>query len=921
MHKDRIDDWQLLLDYFAEEGPKLLRPAKGVLRHPSISATLPGASYSTQLWDWDTYWTARGLFQLAEMIKSQELCKKICVHAQGSLANFFECQSDDGRIPIMIDEEDPDPFGCLDKQNLEMNQAKPVFAQIALLVADVSGDVQWLEPQFDCLLRFYDAWINGNMSKTGLLVWGNDVAVAVDNDPAIFGRPPFSSAGLMLNCLFYQDLLAAAELAGRLGRNEDQRLLGDRARMLGESLQQNCWDRRDGFFYNVDVQCVDRRLELMPKFNPGMDMSWNCLPLKVQSFSGFLPLWCGLATADQADVLVNRHVLNDETFHAAYGVRTLAKDEAMYSLVQSGNPSNWLGPIWTISNYMVWKGLASYGFQHEADELAEATVRLLASDLRINGSLNEYYHPDTGAPLSHTGFMDWNLLVLEMMPSGECHFSKPWKKKRMNVSIDLTKEELRKKILGCWTGKNIGGTLGGPYEGIPGTHSLTFYDPVPTEPLPNDDLDLQVLFLEYLLENYNGTFGPDVLRQAWVDHCVFPWDEYGICQRNSELGLSGADVGAVDNWFADGMGAAIRTELWACLAPGDPERAAGFAWADAVCDHCGDGVWATVFISAMEAKAFIESDKRNLIECGLSYLPEDTRVSCAVRFVMQKWDEQHELMTVRDALVERFGTTNFTDVAANMGIIVLAWLAGEDDFGKSICHAVNCGLDTDCTCATLGSIFGIIDPDSISDEWKAPVGEEVKLSPEIVGIDPPADLNELTERTLQLSELLKNENPVIGDVKLRQMGGHPISLTYEQVADGIFDQNKVESVSLTNKATVPGHWFDAAPLAGDAEAVLLNLSFELKQDTAVRVMTYYRDRAKLWVDGESYAEYEPSQWFEGYHGPSFHRFQDQAPSLPLSKGKHSLMVALKNKTPGAHDVVIGVGDAEKNLWISNALIS
>ena len=35
--------------------------------------------------------------------------------------------------------------------------------------------------------------------------------------------------------------------------------------------------------------------------------------------------------------------------------------------------------------------------------------------LKANGTLNEYYHPDTGAALSHKGFMDWNLLVLEMI--------------------------------------------------------------------------------------------------------------------------------------------------------------------------------------------------------------------------------------------------------------------------------------------------------------------------------------------------------------------------------------------------------------------------------------------------------------------------------------------------------------------------
>ena len=47
--------------------------------------------------------------------------------------------------------------------------------------------------------------------------------------------------------------------------------------------------------------------------------------------------------------------------------------------------------------------------------LADKTLLLLSRDLEANGSLNEYYHPDTGAALSHKGFIDWNLLVLEMI--------------------------------------------------------------------------------------------------------------------------------------------------------------------------------------------------------------------------------------------------------------------------------------------------------------------------------------------------------------------------------------------------------------------------------------------------------------------------------------------------------------------------
>ena len=57
----------------------------------------------------------------------------------------------------------------------------------------------------------------------------------------------------------------------------------------------------------------------------------------------------------------------------------------------------------------------------------------------------------------------------------------------------MNEEILRKKILGCWHGKNIGGTLGGPCEGFPVVNHLTFYDPVPEGAIANDDLELQAM--------------------------------------------------------------------------------------------------------------------------------------------------------------------------------------------------------------------------------------------------------------------------------------------------------------------------------------------------------------------------------------------------------------------------------------------
>jgi putative isomerase len=384
-----------LLDYFGKTAPQLLRPVKGILTHPSIASSLPGKNYGTNLWDWDTLWTTRGLFRFATMTQNPGLRRQVGEHAIGSFMNFFDNQSDEGRVSIMIDETQADFFGTLKPDRPKsLNQAKPIFGQLALLIADQIGSVDWLAPQFDKLLRFYGSWVSGNQSSIGLLVWGNDVAIGNDNDPTTFGRPFFSSANLLLNCLFYEDLKAAAELARRLKRSADQQRLNDQARAQGERIQKYCWDPRDQYYYTVDVQC---------------------LPLRVQTFTGFLPLWCGLATPDQAKMLIQSNYLADDRFRGNWGVRSLSSKESMYCMDFSGNPSNWLGPVWIIVNYFVWKGLKDFGFQDQANSLADRTLRLLSTDLAANGSLNEYYHPDTGVPLSHNGFMDWNLLVLEMM--------------------------------------------------------------------------------------------------------------------------------------------------------------------------------------------------------------------------------------------------------------------------------------------------------------------------------------------------------------------------------------------------------------------------------------------------------------------------------------------------------------------------
>ena len=306
-------------------------------------------------------------------------------------------------------------------------------------------------------------------------------------------------------------------------------------------------------------------------------------------------------------------------------------------------------------------------------------------------------------------------------------------------------ETYKKKLNGCYIGKAVGGTLGMPFEGDLSTRELSFYTPVPTTMAPNDDLDLQVIDLE-IIRRFGLPVNRYHLSTLWEHLQDGGPDEYGAARWNVALGRYAPLCGYYCNKFYAGMGAAIRSELWACLAPGDPKLAVRLSREDACTDHYADGMEACVFLAAVESAAFNEnvSDEataRRLISIGLGQIPENGRLAKGIRYAVECIDSA-DPYTAREKFLDRFRVQNWTDVTINLGLIVISWLASGGDFSRAICIAGGLGYDTDCTCATLGSIIGIIAPDSIGQEWTAPIGDSLVLSTSIMGMHEPGTINE-----------------------------------------------------------------------------------------------------------------------------------------------------------------------------------
>jgi len=325
--------------------------------------------------------------------------------------------------------------------------------------------------------------------------------------------------------------------------------------------------------------------------------------------------------------------------------------------------------------------------------------------------------------------------------------------------IRIGRKEYRDKVLACWLGKNIGGTLGMPWEGRRHTHAFSFYEPVPTTPLPNDDLDLQLVWLK-MMEDTGVDPSVRIFADYWSRYAErYPWNEYGFFMRNFERGLRPPVAGCFENYFIDEMGSPIRSEIWACLHPGDPDEAARMAWKDSCVDHSGgEGMYGEMFWAAAEAAAFIEKDLHTLIRIGLNVIPCSSHVARAIREAVWCHENGISWGEARERIHTIFGGVQPCNAVPNHGFEIIGLLYGRD-FGDCLCKAVNCGYDTDCTGATLGSFLGIIGGTAVIPErWLKPVGEEIVLHKLTGSCDAPKNVRELTERMVRLAEKAMSGN-------------------------------------------------------------------------------------------------------------------------------------------------------------------
>ncbi len=346
------------------------------------------------------------------------------------------------------------------------------------------------------------------------------------------------------------------------------------------------------------------------------------------------------------------------------------------------------------------------------------------------------------------------------------------------------------KVYGGWLGKCLGGAAGAPVEGIKKLIPCEDFREMIRPDLPNDDLDLQLLWLEVLQKKGRRVTAAD-LAEAWDRQCWYPFNEYGIFLKNYERGILPPYSGSFNNpLFCEGEGCPIRSEIWGMVFPGDGDTAAAYAGMDGSLDHAGEAVWIEQYYAAVESIAFADgygaaveplvfadgygaaveplvfadghgaegANMEALLLGELHRLPEGSRARACVNLVMKTFHEDPcGWKKARARMLRKFGHFDFTNAVTNLGITVIALLYGGEDLWKVINIAFRCGYDTDCTCATAAAVWGILHgAEKIQEDLKALVNDRF-----VIGIDlerTDNSIRKLTEETCALGRKLALQN-------------------------------------------------------------------------------------------------------------------------------------------------------------------
>lgn len=367
--------------------------------------------------------------------------------------------------------------------------------------------------------------------------------------------------------------------------------------------------------------------------------------------------------------------------------------------------------------------------------------------------------------------------------------------KKLNFApSNLTDDGLFDKVYGAWLGRCSGCLLGKPIEGwhrerVTGLLKETENYPInryvssaiseelrkkfevidTTDPYGNaqqswinnvnympedDDTNYTIIGLK-ILEQYGPGFTPDDVAQIWLANLpiLHTFTAERVAYKNLVNMIYPPKSAGFRNIYREWIGAQIRADFFGYITPCNPALGAEMSWRDASISHLKNGIYGEMFVAAMLSAAAAIDDIEEIIEYGLSQIPEKSRLTEAVRKVL-KWKKEglhwkQAIDSVHQTYTEKL-SHDWCHTISNAIIVCIALIYGESDFEKSIGIAVMSAFDTDCNGATVGSIIGMVKgAKALPSKWIQPLNDQLRSGVDGFGL---VRISDLAKRTLDISK-------------------------------------------------------------------------------------------------------------------------------------------------------------------------
>ena len=245
----------------------------------------------------------------------------------------------------------------------------PILAWGIWEVYSCDKDISFIKKNIESLSRYLEWDIkHRDKNSNGLLEWKLELSkncrcgeCGMDNSPRFDDK-------LKMDAIDFSSFLAndcnyLAKMYAEIGDNRQAALWQNRYDEISSKINHLLWSEENGLYY---------------------DLVHNGEMNKVASCASFLPLFCGIASKEQAEKLVN-NLQDTSKFKTKLPLPSLSLDHPKFS------SDMWRGSVWLNYNYMIILGLRKYGYNELAAEIRDKTLGAVQKWYNEGGSIYEFY--------------------------------------------------------------------------------------------------------------------------------------------------------------------------------------------------------------------------------------------------------------------------------------------------------------------------------------------------------------------------------------------------------------------------------------------------------------------------------------------------------------------------------------------------